>query len=168
MARPSRHLPLLGALAALVATSMTTAGCTRIREHQGYIGEQVLIDSIEEGVDNRASVQATLGRPSFTSQFTSGGEAPTWYYVTRITRQLAFARPSPIDQTITAVSFDAQGNVSAVRDIGMEQIASIDPYGEETPTLGRDRGFFQELFGNIGQVGSVAQGGGTADNPRGN
>ena len=47
----------------------------------------------------------------------------------------------------------------------MSQIASISPDGDKTPTLGRDRGFFSELFGNIGRVGSVGEGGGTADNP---
>ena len=82
MAGLARKLPLVASIAALVATSLTATGCTRIREHQGYIGDRVLLDSIEEGVDNRESVQATLGRPSFTSQFTRPGEAPTWYYVT--------------------------------------------------------------------------------------
>lgn len=159
-----RTLALAGALAALIGTT----GCARIREHQGYIAEQVLVDSIEAGVDNRNSVVATLGRPSFVSQFTTSGEAPTWYYVTRNTRQLAFANPSPISQSIIAVNFDGNGDVASVRDIGLEQVASIDPYGTETPTLGRSHGFFQELFGNIGQVGSVARGGSTADNPDGN
>ncbi|MFN2259310.1 MAG: outer membrane protein assembly factor BamE, partial [Parasphingopyxis sp.] len=157
MAGLARKLPLVATVAALVATSLTTSGCARIREHQGYIGDRVLIDSIEAGVDNRQSVQATLGQPSFTSQFTRDGEAPTWYYVTRVTRQLAFANPSPREQDITAVSFDMQGNVTGVRTIGLEQVASIDPYSRETPTLGRERSFFQELFGNIGQAGALGR-----------
>lgn len=165
MAGLARKLPLAAGLAALVATGLTTSGCARIREHQGYIGDRVLIDSIEAGVDNRESVQATLGRPSFTSQFTANGEAPTWYYVTRVTRQLAFANPSPREQDITVIDFDTQGNVTGVRTIGLEQVASIDPYGEETPTLGRERGFFDELFGNIGQTGALGRQGTTADNP---
>lgn len=165
MAGLARKFPLVATLAALVATSLTTSGCARIREHQGYIGEQVLVDSIQPGVDNRSSVQSTMGRPSFVSQFTHEGEAPTWYYVTRITRQLAFANPSPREQDITAISFDAQGVVTGVRTIGLEQVASIDPYGEETPTLGRDRGFFEELFGNIGSAGRLAGNAPTADNP---
>lgn len=168
MARIAPTFPLVAAAAALLATSLTTSGCTRIREHQGYIGERVLIDSIEAGVDNRESVQATLGRPSFTSQFTGNGEAPSWYYVTRITRQLAFAHPSPREQDITVVSFDPQGVVNGVRTIGMEQIASIEPYGAETPTLGREPNFFQELFGNIGQAGRIAREAPTADNPNPN
>lgn len=168
MPKVSRHAPLIAAVAALVVTSVLTAGCTRVRGHRGYIGDQVLVDSIQSGVDNRASVQATLGRPTFTSQFSRPSETPVWYYVARDTRNLGFNRPSPVAQTILAVSFDGSGNVSSVNRIGLDQIASIDPYGEETPTLGRDRGFFSELFGNIGRVGALGQGGSTADNPGGN
>ncbi len=50
----------------------------------------------------------------------------------------------------------------------MEKVVSVSLNGDKTPTLGRNRGFFAELFGNIGRVGSVggnAPGGGTADNP---
>jgi len=167
MAGNSRHMPLIAATAALLATSFVTSGCARIRYHQGYNGEQLLIDSVQPGIDNRASVQATLGRPTFTSQFTGQGETPVWYYVSRDTRQLAFSRPRPVAQTLIAIRFSADGNVAAINDLGMDQVASISPYGEETPTLGRNRGFFNELFGNIGRVGSTGESGGTADNPQG-
>ncbi|MBC2776216.1 outer membrane protein assembly factor BamE [Parasphingopyxis marina] len=167
MARNVRLIPMIATLAALMATSVVTSGCARVRYHQGYIGEQLLINSVEPGIDNRASVEATLGRPTFTSQFTQPGETPVWYYVARDTRQLAFANPRPVAQDIIAVRFDPQGNVATVDHIGMEQVAFVNPWGEETPTLGRNRSFFQELFGNIGQVGRSNQGGGTADNPQG-
>lgn len=162
-----RLLPLIASATALLATSLVTSGCAQIRTHQGYFGEPILIESIQPGVDNRASVQATLGRPTFTSQFTTASQTPTWYYVSREARQLAFARPRPIEQTILAVQFASDGNVATVDRIGMDQVASISPSSDETPTLGRSRGFFSELFGNIGQVGAVSQSGGTADNPGG-
>lgn len=168
MPRFGRRAPIIAATAALVVTSIATTGCSRLRNHKGYIGEQVLVDSIQAGVDNRTSVQATLGRPTFESQFTRGSEPATRYYVSRNTRQFGFNRPTPVDQIILAVSFDQSGNVSAVDRIGLEQVASIDPYGEETPTLGQERGFLSQLFGNIGRVGAVGQGGSTADNPNGN
>ena len=146
---------------ALIGTLAMTAGCSRIRDHKGYVADQMLIDTVQPGVDNRESVEKTLGRPSFASQF---GDK-TWYYVGRDTRQLAFANPKPIAQTVLAVHFDARGNVASVEKTGIEKIASIDPEGDKTPTLGRERGFVQELFGNIGRVGSVSEGGGTTDNP---
>ena len=154
-----RFLTVSAALVALAAT----AGCSRVRGHQGYIVDQSLVAAIQPGVDNRDSVARTLGRPTFAGQF----DANDWYYVSRETRQLAFAQPKATDQTVLRVSFDAAGNVTAVEKTGIEKIASIDPVGDKTPTLGRDRSFFEDIFGNIGQVGSVGQGGGTADNPGG-
>ena len=138
-------------------------GCARVPAHQGFIIDKPLVESIRPGVDNRASVEGTLGRPSFVGQF----DASEWYYVSRDTRQLAYKRPRPSAQTLLRVSFDATGNVSGVTSTGLEQVASIRPVKDKTPTLGRNRSFFQELFGNIGQVGSVGRGGGTTDNPDG-
>lgn len=149
---------LLGAIAMVGLVS----GCTRIRDHKGYVVDSTLIDTVMAGVDNRESVQKTLGRPSFAGQFDKG---QSWYYVARDTKALAFSRPQAEKQIVLIVHFDARGNVSSVRRTGTEQIASIAPFGDRTPTLGRDRGFFSELFGNIGQVGAVGRSGGTADNP---
>ena len=155
----SKTLTLSVAIIALVASS----GCSRVRGHQGYLADATLIDSIKPGVDNRESVMRTLGRPTFAGQF----DANDWYYIDRETKQLAFALPRPTKQMLLRVSFDDAGNVTAVSKAGIEKIASIRPMGAKTPTLGSNRSFFQELFGNIGQVGSVGQGGGTADNPDG-
>lgn len=142
--------------AAAVAALLGAGGCTRVRGHQGYIVDQVLVDGIQPGVDNRDSVEATLGGPTFVGQF----DANDWYYVSRQTRQLAFASPRPTAQTILHVRFNQAGTVTAVEKSGLEKVASISPMGDKTPTLGRHRGFFQELFGNIGAVGVPGAGGG--------
>jgi len=140
------------------------AGCSQTPGKQGYILDTALVDAIKPGVDNRASVQGTLGRPTFVGQF----DENEWFYVSRDTRQLAFRLPRPSAQTVLRVRFDPAGNVSAVEKSGVERVVAISPISDETPTLGRNRSFFQELFGNIGQIGSVGQSGGTADNPDGN
>ncbi len=144
---------LLGALAG-------TAGCTRLVGHQGYLLDQQLIATVQPGVDNKESVQRTLGRPSFAGQF----DDTDWYYVARETRQLAFGKPRPVEQTVLHVEFDPGGNVATVSQLGLDQVASIDPSGDKTPTLGRKRGFFQDLFGNIGRVGTIGGGAQQNDN----
>ena len=60
------------------------------------------------------------------------------------------------------ITFDANDNVVNVDRTGMELVARISPVRQETPTLGRERSFFEDLFGNIGQVGTgaAAPGGG--------
>ena len=155
-------LPRSAAICAAIALAGLSASCARIRDHKGYVADSTLIGTVQPGVDNRDSVARTLGRPSFTGQF---DKDRTWYYVARDTRQLAFRNPRPVAQTTLIVRFDDRGNVASVDRTGIDKVERVSLYGDKTPTLGRDRGFFTELFGNIGRVGSVAQGGGTADNP---
>ena len=134
--------------AALALSLLATTACTRIRDHKGYVADETLVSSVQPGVDNKDSVAKTLGRPTFVGQFNQN----EWFYVSRDTRQLAFNAPRASAQTVLKVRFDAAGNVAAVERSGLEKIASINPEGDKTPTLGRERGFFQELFGNIGAV----------------
>ena len=149
-------------LAAALGAAIAAGGCTRIRDHQGHLLDEVLVSSVQPGVDTRESVQGTLGRPTFVGQF----DQRDWYYVSRDTKQLAFARPTADEQTVLHVRFDEAGKVVAVERTGLERVASISPSGDKTPTLGRNRSFFEELFGGIGQVGSSGLPGQTADNPR--
>ena len=145
-----RFLPIL----ALAATAALAPGCTRLASHQGYIIDAELVNSVQPGVDTRDSVAKVLGEPSFKSQFGAGN----WYYISRDSRNYAFTKPHPISQLVMEISFDASGTVAAVRRSGLDQVASVHPFGETTPTLGRTRGFFQDLFGNIGTVGAAGTG----------
>src|ERR671912_1087321 len=149
MARTGNGIWRIGAVLSL---GLVAAGCTSIIGHKGYLADEVLLRSVAPGVDNRESVQRALGQPSFTSQF---GE-PVWYYVSSTTSQKPFTTPRIAQHTVLAVRFDANGNVVSADRTGMEQVARIDPENDETPTLGRERGFLEDLFGNIGQVGTGA------------
>lgn len=149
--------------AALLVAAAGLAGCSSIRDHRGFIVDPVLTDSIQPGLDNRLSVERTLGRPTFVSQF---GE-PVWYYVSIDTRQAAFARPRTKAQQVLKIRFDPAGTVRAVDRSGIEQVVRIDPDGHKTPTLGAHRGFFEDLFGNIGTVGAPGMGGPNNDNTGG-
>ena len=140
----------LSAGAALLAMTAGVGGCTSIEESQGYIASQQLTDSVQAGVDNRRSVEATLGRPSFESQY----GAPTWYYVSSTTGRRPFVRPRIQSHSVLAVRFDESGNVVAVDRSGIDDVAYLTPDGDETPTLGRERSFLEDLFGNIGTVGA--------------
>lgn len=138
------------------------AGCASIRDHQGYVLDESLASGIQAGVDNRDSVTGTLGRPTFVGQF----DQRDWYYVSRDTRQLAFNSPRPRTNNVLHIRFDEAGNVQRVDRTGMELVVNISPSHDQTPTLGRNRNLFQELFGNIGAVGQAGRGGQTPDNPQ--
>ena len=126
-------------------------GCAGYRESRGFILDEQLAQAVQVGTDNKTSVERTLGRPTFTGQFNDN----EWYYLSRQTSTFAFRTPKVTEQTVLRIRFDPAGNVSAVERTGKDKIASIDPYGRTTPTLGRRKSFFEEFFGNIGTVGGV-------------
>jgi outer membrane protein assembly factor BamE (lipoprotein component of BamABCDE complex) len=133
---------------AIVAMGLALSACAGIREHRGFVIDKEIADGLQVGVDNKDSVTKALGRPTFTGQFNPND----WYYVSRDTAQLAFRDPRVTEQTVLRLSFDAAGNLTQIDRSGKEQIASVDPVGDKTPTLGRKKSFFSELFGNIGSI----------------
>jgi outer membrane protein assembly factor BamE (lipoprotein component of BamABCDE complex) len=151
---------LAGVAGIVLGAALLVGGCNSIRNHRGYIVDQALVDAVQPGIDNRQSVERTLGRPTFISQFGS----KDWFYVSQDTRTFAFRRPRTHEQIVLRVAFDPAGNVTAVDRKGVELVARIDPESDHTPTLGRDRSFIEDLFGNVGAVGA---GGGGAAAPTG-
>ena len=134
---------------ALVGAAMLT-GCVGLttREHRGYVMDEQLTTGIQVGVDNKQSVEKTLGLPTFQGTF----DQNDWYYVSRDTRAFAFRNPRVTDQKVVHIRFDQAGNVAAINQTDEKLIASINPNNDRTPTLGRERGFFDELFNNIGTI----------------
>jgi outer membrane protein assembly factor BamE (lipoprotein component of BamABCDE complex) len=140
----------------VLAAAASLAGCASVQAHKGSVIDSQLASSVQPGVDNKASVEKLLGRPSFTGQFTPSD----WYYVSRDTKQVAFRNPRVKQQTVLHVRFDQAGNVASVERTGKELVMNVEPTKRSTPTLGRRKSFFDELFGNIGTVGSGGLGGG--------
>jgi outer membrane protein assembly factor BamE (lipoprotein component of BamABCDE complex) len=151
----------LSKVSAVALGAVLLAGCAGVRAHKGAVVDPQLASAIQAGVDNKASVEKTLGRPTFTGQFTPND----WYYVSRDTSTFAFRNPRVTQQAVYLVRFDPAGNVVAVQKSGKEMIASLNPSNRKTPTLGRQRSFFDELFGNIGTVGSAGVPGGGGNYP---
>ena len=142
-------------VAALGCALLALGACSSIRESRGFVNDAVLVNSVQPGIDNRRSVEGTLGRPTFESQY---GEN-TWYYISSITGRRPFVRPRIRNHSVLAIRFDEAGNVKSVDRSGIEEVVFLQPDGDKTPTLGRERGFLEDLFGNIGQVGGIPGGG---------
>jgi len=53
-----------------IAGASLLSGCgLALREHRGYVMDETLTSAVQPGVDNKASVEKTLGQPTFTGQF---------------------------------------------------------------------------------------------------
>ena len=136
---------------AIAAAAVALAGCASFNVHKGAVIDNQLAASIQPGIDNKESVQKLLGTPSLAGQFTS----TDWYYVSRDQTQLAFRDPRVTRHQVLHVRFDQAGNVASVGRTGRELVMNLTPSRRQTPTLGRKRSFFEELFGNIGTVNSA-------------
>jgi outer membrane protein assembly factor BamE (lipoprotein component of BamABCDE complex) len=136
----------------LVAGLLLTApACTRMRDMKGYVTDDQLITSLQTGVDNRASVQKMLGRPTVISST----DPNIWYYVSQRTEQFAFMLPRPKDHQVLVVRFDAKGNLGKVERLTGREIVNVSPSGDKTPTLGKEVGLWSELFGDVGRYSAV-------------
>jgi outer membrane protein assembly factor BamE (lipoprotein component of BamABCDE complex) len=143
-------MKLGGLKTAMILGAVLLAGCSQIRQHKGVVLDPQLASGIQPGVDNKDSVEKSLGRPSFIGQFSPND----WYYFSRDVNQVAFRNPKVVKQQVLIVRFDQKGNVAAVQRTGKELVFNVEPSHRSTPTLGRKRSFFEELFGNIGTVGA--------------
>ncbi|KPP92950.1 Beta-barrel assembly machine subunit BamE [Erythrobacter sp. HL-111] len=146
-----------------LAAGVMLSGCSSIMESRGYIRDPILTGLIQPGIDDRRSVEGTLGRPTFTSAY---GD-PTWYYVSSTTGRKPFVRPRIRRHSVLAVRFDETGNVAKVDRSGIDEVVYLRPDGDKTPTLGRERGFLEDLFGNIGRVGGAGMPGAGPGGPGG-
>jgi outer membrane protein assembly factor BamE (lipoprotein component of BamABCDE complex) len=154
-AESGMNRPITGLLLAITLLASTSA-CTRIKDLKGYIADDQLITALQPGVDNRSSVQKTLGRPTIISEVDSN----TWYYVSQNTQQLAFFKPRPLTHQVVVVRFDPKGNLAKVEKLDRNAIVDVDPSGDKTPTRGKEVTFWQELFGDVGRFGPGGAGGG--------
>lgn len=137
------------------ALALMVSACSPTTNVQGYVVDQRLVDAIRPGVDDHTSVKSMLGTPSITGNF----DDKRWYYVSRTTEQLAFFKPEVLEQQVLVVNFDDKGYVQEVKKIGLADARAINPASGETPTRGRELGFWEQIFGNIGRFGG---GGGAA------
>ena len=137
-------------VSAFALTALLVSGCATNHAHKGAVIDPQLASSIQPGVDNKDSVTKLLGTPTLQAQFTPND----WYYVSRDTNQVAFRNPRVTRQTVMLVRFDQAGNVASVQQTGKEYVMNLNPSKRFTPTLGRSKSFFEELFGGIGTVGA--------------
>src|SRR5215213_5826627 len=139
-------------ISALALAAASVGGCAGVLAHKGAVIDSQLAGSLQPGIDNKASVEKLLGRPSFTGQW----NANEWYYVSRDTKQVAFRNPRVRKQTVLLVKFDQAGNVASIQRSGKEYVAGLDPTSRRPRPLGRRRGSSRSFSAISGQSGARA------------
>ena len=131
-------------IAALTLAAL--AACTPIVESHGYVPTEADLAEIEPGIDTKDTVEVIAGRPASTSFLDQDG----WFYVKSEYRQIGPAARRETARDIVAIFFDEDEVVQAVERLGIEdgQVVALSRRVTDAPTAGI--GFFQQLFGNIG------------------
>ena len=121
---------------------LSLSGCMGETLQRGYIPSESALQQVQVGAP-REQVLVALGTPSTTADF--GGEV--FYYISQKTnRPVAFMNSRVIDQTVLAIYFDENEQVTQVANYGLEDGRIIDLVSRTTPTAGKDFSFISQLF----------------------
>jgi len=148
--RASHSRTVVALLAGLVLT-----GCAGETLTRGYVPSESSLEQVQVGAP-REQVLLTLGTPTTTADF--GGEV--FYYISQKTnRPIAFLNAHVVDQTVLAIYFDENSQVTNIANYGMEDGRIVDLVSRTTPTGGKDFSFLSQLFAIAGTTpGNPAKG----------
>jgi outer membrane protein assembly factor BamE (lipoprotein component of BamABCDE complex) len=121
------------------------------------------LGQITLGVQTRNDVEALLGSPTARGTF----DDDNWYYISSRTRLQAARFLEVEDQRVVAISFNRQGVVTGIRELGAADGRDITIVRRETPVPGNERSLLQALFGNLGRPGLAGTGVGNPANAGG-
>jgi outer membrane protein assembly factor BamE (lipoprotein component of BamABCDE complex) len=119
------------------------------RHFRGNLVSEDSLAQVTVGVSSRDDVATLLGSPSATGTF----DENEWFYIGGITRQRPARTLAVIEQRVVKISFNQNGTVQEVRQVGPEEGRDIQVVQRTTPSPGSERSIMQQLFGNIGRVG---------------
>ncbi len=148
----SGELPRINRLWAGMLIAIALSACAPIVEVRGFIPDAEKTDALKKGVDNHSTVQEALGTPTAKSTF----DDETWYYISERAERIAFLEPEILDRQVLTLTFDP--DTSKLKDIGRYSLKDglvVTLIERTTPAKGRELSFFQEVFGNIGRIGTL-------------
>ncbi len=138
--------------ASFVVGAMVLSACAPDIRKSGYYPLEDELNAVSVGQTTRGEVLNLVGSPSIGSPNSDG----VLYYVGQRMRHFGPMNPEVVDRQVVVVSFDSRDRVSNVQVLGLEDGQVVVISQRVTETISGDFGFFQQLFGNIGNV-SAAQ-----------
>ncbi len=134
----------------ILAVGVVLSGCG---PRLSTSGNKPLADDlarIKPGEQTRSQVREILGSPS--SQSLYGQE--TWFYISMTQEAVAFFAPEEVDRSVLSITFDEQGVVQSISNLGKDDGQDVALSGKKTPTAGHDMSIVEQMIGNIGRFNS--------------
>lgn len=123
-------------------------GCAPTFSNHGYAPTDAELEDVIVGVDSRASVEDSIGRPSSTGVLKDGG----WYYTSSRIKHFAYREDEVIDRQLVAISFDRRGIVSNIERFTLDDGRVIALNRRVTETGIKGVSFLRQMLGNIGRI----------------
>ena len=134
--------------AAIAAIMLFLAACTPNIDYHGYLAKPGAFAQVQEGMP-KSEVEATLGSPSTTASIKFHSDS--YYYISDITEQTAFLKPTEVKREVIAIRFDPNDKVASLGQYGLEDGRIIDMSSRKTPSKGLELSILQQIFGNLGR-----------------
>lgn len=134
---------------ATVSICFSVSACNPTLRSHGYVADNdKKPQEVNPESDTKATVLSRLGNPSIRSTF----DENTWFYISSVRETLAYLEPSVEERTITAITFNDDGQVQKVAEYGIEDGRYVDYSKNKTPTRGRELSVLEQIFGSIGRI----------------
>lgn len=141
------------AFAAALLTAGALGACTPTTAYNGFQVRDDKPSDVKVGVDTKSTVLSRLGSPSMVSTF----EPNIWFYVSQVTRKVAYKTPKLQSRDVVAISFADDEKVVEVNTFDMKKGVDVAYAKPETPTRGRQMTVLEQLLGNVGRGGMIPQ-----------
>jgi len=151
----------------IITIAATLSACNPTLRNHGYIATAEKPQAVEVGSDTKASVLSRLGNPSVEGTFDESVDTDTWYYMAATRQRFAYLRPVIENRSITAISFNEDGQVVKVAEYGIEDGQYVNFVDRKTPTRGREVSILEQIFGTLGRLPTDRLGGGQQNTPGG-
>lgn len=129
---------------------MAVTACGPVVRTRGNLLTDEVLARVTVGQSTQEQVTTSIGPPSTVSTFEPG----VWYYVGQRTEKNAFFAPEVVERRVVKMTFGDDGRIAAIDELGLEDAEEILVVQRETPTLGRQVTFLEQLLGNLGRFNS--------------
>ena len=125
-----------------------TISCVSRIENRGYSFN--LSDyNIKKGISSKQAIYKNMGSPTLTS-YIDGEEF--WIYMEEEIEKFLFFKPKVLDRKIVSITFNKNNLVKTVNKYNLENENKIAFSQDKTKLKQDEKGFFADIFGNVGQV----------------
>jgi outer membrane protein assembly factor BamE (lipoprotein component of BamABCDE complex) len=151
----------------LFTASLALSGCAVFSDSPHYRGISVSPHDLAEltpGLSQQADVEAVLGPPTFTPQFSPNN----WVYVAQVTKMRIGRTEGVKSQQVVVIAFNDSGTMQSVTEKNLKDSVNVAMEARQTPVPGGQPGFIQQLVGGVGSYNPLGAASDTSGGVSGN